>query len=137
MSRLPRSKRAELAAAAELAPVDWHERVGAALQQKTGVADAEALRLLALTGADLSASTTHGTGEEALRTTAGETLAWQCAAHGRVSVLHRLAEQGVNLLAAHPNNGMTTASFAAQDGQFEALRCVVEHAGPEALREQE
>ena len=48
-------------------------------------------------------------------------------------MLRWLAEQGVNLLVA-TSDGWTAALYAAEHGQFDTLRCIVEHAGPEALR---
>ena len=128
----------------EQAPVDWQEQVRRAVELSSGLGDGTALRLLGLEGADLTAVRNapdpsadwreNDADTPDPRPTTGEQLVRSCAAHGRTRVLRWLAEQGVNLLAVQPHGGGTAALISAKCGQFEALRCVVEHAGPEALR---
>jgi len=69
------------------------------------------------------------------RPTDGEVLVRMSAEHGRARVLRWLAEQGVDLLAGDDrDDGWTATLDAALYGQFECVRCVVEHAGVEVLR---
>jgi len=49
-------------------------------------------------------------------------------------VLLWVAAHGVSLLAAQPSDGRTPALLAASSNHFEALRCIVELEGVEALR---
>ena len=114
------------------APQDWQRQCMGALKLSSDADDDEVLRLLALPGADLSADPTgvlFRGGDNA-----GEHLARRCAYYGRTRVLLWLIEQGVDLHAVDRVTRSTAALFAAQAGSFEALRCIVELEGVEALR---